>query len=121
MSEPYDSEIRKIVKKIAKKNKINIKEGVYVQTPGPTFETVAEIKMLGKMGVDAVAMSLGIEVIAARQANIKVCGISMITNKATGLRRGKQSDEEVRDTASKNAKKLEKLLYAAIPEIAKVK
>lgn len=119
MSDPYDSDIRNIVKKVAKKNNIALKEGVYVQTPGPTFETAAEIKLLSKLDADAVAMSLGIEAIAAKHAGIKVCGISMITNKATGLTKIKQNYEDVKKNASKNAKKLEKLLYKVIPEIVK--
>lgn len=117
MSEPYDKEVREKVKTIAKNNNIDIKEGVYVQTSGPTFETKAEIQMLEKMGADAVAMSLGIEVIAARHAGMKVCGISMITNKATGYREGEHSNEEVRDVASKNVNRLEKLIKYIIPEI----
>lgn len=117
MSEPFDSEINKKVLAIAKKIKIKLKEGIYVQTPGPTFETAAEIRLLKSLGADCVAMSLGIEVIAAVHAGIKVCGISMVTNKATGLRKGKQSDEEVRSNAEKYGEKFCKLILNIIPKI----
>lgn len=118
MTDPYDKDIRKVVKGVAKQNNIGIKEGIYVQTLGPTFETASEIKLLSKLGADAVAMSLCVETIAARHAGMKVCGISMITNKATGLAKEKHSDEKVRLMAVKNAKKLETLLYKIIPKLA---
>ena len=62
-----------------------IPEGVYAQLPGPHYETPAEIQYLRAIGADAVGMSTALEAIAAREAGMRVLGISLITNMAAGL------------------------------------
>ena len=117
MTEEYDKKIISIIKKVASKNKIKMQEGVYCQLTGPSYESASEIKMIGKLGADAVGMSTVIEVISARHAGVSVAGISVITNMGTGLSKVKLSDDDVRETASKIAAKFEKLIKGVIAEI----
>ena len=63
----------------------SLEEGVYVQFPGPHYETPAEIRMLDRMGADAVGMSTVPEVVVARALGMEVAGISLITNPAAGI------------------------------------
>ena len=117
MTEVYDKDIIKEIKKVATKNKIKMQEGVYMQLKGPSFETATEIKIAGKLGADAVGMSTVIEVIAARHAGLKIGGISVITNMGTGLSKVKLSDDDVRETVNKISKKFEKLIVGLITNL----
>ena len=117
MTDVYDKDIIKVIKKVATKNKIKMQEGIYMQLKGPSFETATEVKLAGKLGADAVGMSTVIEVIAARHAGLKIGGISVITNMGTGLSKAKLSDDDVRETANKIAKKFEKLIVGIITNL----
>ena len=114
MTNVYDPDMIKVIKKVATKNKIKLKEGIYCQLKGPSFETAAEVRLLGQLGVDAVGMSTVIEVIAARHAGMKTAGLSVITNMGTGLSKVELSDDDVRETAGKIATKFEKLVKGII-------
>ncbi|KAL0822557.1 hypothetical protein ABMA28_004600 [Loxostege sticticalis] len=82
MNKAYNLEYRKIAKEVAKEQGIDniVREGVYTCLGGPNFETVAELNMLKMVGVDAVGMSTVHEVIIARHCDMKVFGLSLITN-----------------------------------------
>ena len=95
MSEAYDPALRETARAAAKKVGLDLKEGVYIQFPGPNFETPAEVRMARAMGADAVGMSTAIETIAAVHMGIKVLGLSFISNKACGLGNGKLSHLDV--------------------------
>uniref|UniRef100_A0A7C5Z655 Purine nucleoside phosphorylase n=1 Tax=Caldicellulosiruptor owensensis TaxID=55205 RepID=A0A7C5Z655_9FIRM len=95
MTYAYDREIIEKAKDVYKKNGVDYKEGVYAFLKGPSYETPSEIRMLKILGADAVGMSTVPEVIAARQMNIRVFGISCITNMAAGILEKKLSHEEV--------------------------
>ncbi len=82
MTHPYNTELIKKVKEIAKELKINIREGVYIALTGPSYETPAEWHFFRTIGADAVGMSTVPEVIVARHNGIKVLGMSVITNAA---------------------------------------
>lgn len=80
MTEPYSKKLIALADKIAQDENIRIVHGVYVGTPGPTFETPAEYEYFRIIGGDAVGMSTVPEVIVARHADMHVFGISVITD-----------------------------------------
>jgi purine-nucleoside phosphorylase len=118
MSNVYDNKLCEIILDTAKELNISIKQGVYAQLTGPSYETPAEIRMLGKMGVDAVGMSTAVEAIAARHAGMKVCGISCIPNQASGIRKDPLTHEEVQQIASAAAPRFKALIAEAIENIS---
>ncbi|MBT2693322.1 purine-nucleoside phosphorylase [Bacillus sp. ISL-55] len=101
MSEAYSKNLRGIAKEVADKNKLTIKEGVYVGNPGPVYETPAEVRMIRTMGGDAVGMSTVPEVIVARHSGLEVLGISCISNMAAGILDQPLSHDEVIETTEK--------------------
>lgn len=101
LSEAYSKELRILAKETAEKLNINVQEGVYVGNSGPVYETPAEIRMLRTIGGDAVGMSTVPEVIVARHANLKVLGISCISNMAAGILDQPLSHDEVIETTEK--------------------
>lgn len=82
MTRPYDLGLIKKAKEIAASLDLELKEGVYLASTGPTYETPAEYKFYRSAGADAVGMSTIPEVIVARHSSIPVFGISVITNEA---------------------------------------
>ena len=88
--------------------------GVYVAIPGPSLETPAETRFLRQCGADAVGMSTVPEVIVARHAAMRVCGISLIANVNNPDDMQPIILEEVLQQAHKGSKKLEQLLQAML-------
>lgn len=80
---------------------LHLQEGVYCWLKGPSYETAAEIEMLRRMGADAVGMSTVPEIIEANRLGMRVVGISLISNLATGISAAKLSHAEVTDTANR--------------------
>ena len=99
--EGLDPNLFTLARRIAVENGIPIQEGVYCWTKGPSYESAAEIRMMSGAGADAVGMSTLPEVMVATQHNIKVLGISCITNLATGLSTSKLDHREVTDVANR--------------------
>lgn len=114
MSEAYTPALSEIALKAAKTENIDLKQGVYAFMPGPSYETPAEIKMLGIVGADAVGMSTVPEVITAAHCDMNVLGISCITNYAAGIGSEKLSHDDVKKVADQNAEKIEKLIKGII-------
>lgn len=85
MTEPYDAELRRRARDVASDRGIHVEEGVYAAVLGPSYETPAEIRMLERLGADAVGMSTVPEVIVARAAGMRVLGIALISNAAAGI------------------------------------
>lgn len=104
MTSAYSRKMAILMQKAAMEHGISLKEGVYIALTGPTYETPAEVRMLGTLGADAVGMSTVPEVIAAKHAGIEVSGISFISNKAAGLSATPLSHEEVSENAAKAEK-----------------
>lgn len=97
----FDIRLQEIIRKAAKGIKIPLKEGTYCWLTGPTYETLAEIEMLRRMGVDATGMSTVPEIALAQQLGMKVAGISLISNMAAGMTGEKLSHQEVMETANR--------------------
>lgn len=100
MLNPYNLDFISKFCEIAKTNKIKIQKGTFLQVLGPQYESKAEIEAYRILGADAVSMSTGIETIMANYLNIKVLGISCITNK-TGKNASILTHEEVLENSNK--------------------
>lgn len=118
MSQIYDPQLQKIVKKAAIDLGIDIKEGTYLQLSGPQFETPKEVAMCRTLGADAVGMSTACEAVAARHMGMKVVGISCISNLACGITAVPLSHEEVQETADKVAPMFKALVTETIKHIS---
>ena len=118
MSEVYSRRMQAAVKEAAGMLSIPLKEGGYVQTTGPAYETPAEIRMFRSWGADAVGMSTACEAMAARHMGLEVCGISCITNLAAGMSEKKLSHAEVQETADRVAAEFQKLITESIARMA---
>ena len=117
MSQVYDLELQKILTDTAAENGIELFEGVYAQLTGPSFESPAEIRMLGKLGVDAVGMSTVVEAIVANHIRMRICGVSCISNMAAGISENPLTHEEVQEAADQAAPQFEKLVKEAVKKM----
>ncbi len=120
MTKVYDPELCRLAVNAAARLGIGLRRGVYLQTPGPQYETPAEIKMFRAWGADAVGMSTACEAIAARHAGYRICGISLISNAAAGMTGEPLTHEEVKATADRAAADFTALIEALITESAEV-
>jgi purine-nucleoside phosphorylase len=92
-------------------------EGVYVQFPGPHYETPAEIEMVRRIGGDLVGMSTTLEAIAAREAGMEVLGISLVTNLAAGMSGEPLNHAEVLEAGRAAATRMGELLTRIVPQL----
>lgn len=120
MSHVYDEDLRQIIKQAAKENGIQLKEGVYCQFTGPSFESPAEIRMAGKLGADVAGMSTVVEAIAANHMGMKICGISFVSNLAAGISPNPLTHEEVQEAANAAAPKFKKLITESVRNFKKI-
>ena len=118
MSNIYDNELCDIILDSAKDLGLELKQGVYFQLTGPSYETPAEIRMLGALGADAVGMSTAAEAIAARHAGMLVCGISLISNLAAGISPTPLTHAEVQLAADEAAPRFRSLVAESIENIS---
>ena len=106
----YDENLQNILVKITKKHKIKARKGVYFAVSGPCFETPAEIKAYRTLGADVVGMSVVPETIVARQLDLKVAGVALVSNLASGMSGIALSHKETLDVMKKSEAKFAKLL-----------
>jgi purine-nucleoside phosphorylase len=118
MSTAYDKRFREMAVGQGNRLGIGIDEGVYAALAGPSYETPAEIRYLRTMGADLVGMSTVPEVIAARHSDIRVLGISCVTNAAAGILDQPLNHREVLETAARVKGDFVALLKAVLPRIA---
>jgi purine-nucleoside phosphorylase len=106
--------LNNVIRDAAKEKKVELKEGVYWYTKGPSYETPAEIRFLSKFGGDAVGMSTVHEAVYAGYLGMQTASISCITNYAAGLTSNKLSHDEVTETANLVQHKFESLIKKII-------
>lgn len=117
MTEVYDPGLREKAKAAAARLDIPLPEGVYIQTPGPAFETPAEIRACRVLGADAVGMSTAIDAQAARHCGMKVCGIACISNYAAGISPQPLTVDDIRIAAAESAPRFRALLSELLAEL----
>lgn len=117
MSEVYSARLRKVFGDAARASGEPLHEGVYAAMPGPQFETPAEIRMLSRLGADAVGMSTVHEAIQARALGMEVAGFSCLTNWAAGLSPSPLSHEEVTVAGKQAAGRMVELLHRVLPHL----
>ena len=114
MSEPFSIKMIAKVKELAQKFNINVQDGIYLGLQGPTFETLAEYKMVKIVGADCVGMSTVPEVIVARHMDMEVFGLSVITDMGNEGNIETVSHEEVLEAARKAEPKVRILIKELI-------
>ncbi|XP_038562818.1 purine nucleoside phosphorylase 6 [Micropterus salmoides] len=121
MSDAYERELRDLAKQTAKEQGCDsfLQEGVYCMLAGPTFETIAECRVLQTLGADAVGMSTVPEVVVARHSGMRVLGLSLITNKVVTDydSNDKANHEEVLKTTQRRTQDLQRLVSNLIIKI----
>jgi purine-nucleoside phosphorylase len=117
MSDPYDRELRALARDVARREHIALEEGVYAALLGPSYETPAEIRMLQRLGADAVGMSTVLEAIVARARGIRCLGFSSITNVAAGLSAAPLSHQEVLAAGMQVADQLATLIRGVLVKL----
>lgn len=117
MSMIYSERMRDIIKQTAMELGVYVREGVYVQLAGPSYETPAEIRMVRSWGADAVGMSTAVEAIAARHMGLEVCGISCISNMAAGMTLKELNHKEVQEVADRVSAQFKQLVAGVIRKV----
>jgi purine-nucleoside phosphorylase len=117
MSEPWDAELRELVREAARREGIPLREGVYVANLGPSYETVAEVGMERFFGADAVGMSTAPANLVARHMGLRCLGISCITNSLVLNPGTETTHEEVLEVAKMVEGRFERLLRATLVAI----
>jgi purine-nucleoside phosphorylase len=113
LTDLYSSRLRALCQEVDP----SLDEGVYVQFPGPHYETPAEIAMVKAIGGSLVGMSTVLEAIAAREAGMEVLGISLVTNFAAGITGEPLNHEEVLEAGRASATRMGSLLADVLPRI----
>ena len=117
MSDPYDAGLRRLAVGAAGASRVPLEEGVYAALLGPQYETPAEIRMLQRLGADAVGMSTVPEVIAARASGVRCLGFSIITNAAAGLAGPPLAHQEVLAVGRQVGAQLGALIRGVVREL----
>ncbi|XP_041853297.1 purine nucleoside phosphorylase 6 [Melanotaenia boesemani] len=121
MSDAYDRDLRALTKQTAKEQGCDnfLQEGIYCMLAGPTYETIAECRVLQTLGADAVGMSTVPEVVVARHCGIRVLGLSLITNKVvTDYESNERANhEEVLKTTERRTQDLQRLVSHLINKL----
>ena len=117
MSAPYDLELQGIATGAAMSLGIPLSRGTYAGVLGPAYETRAEVGMLRELGGDVVGMSTAPEVIAARAAGLRVLGLSLVTNRATGLGEARIAHSDVLEQGAQAGARLSRLVLEILRTI----
>jgi purine-nucleoside phosphorylase len=118
MTEVYSARLRTLARDEAIRLGVTLEEGVYACLPGPSYETPAEIRMLGTLGADVVGMSTVPEAIVARHAGIEVLAFAVVSNWAAGIAAAPISHEEVLAAGREAGPRLGRLISGVAVRIA---
>jgi purine-nucleoside phosphorylase len=119
LSEAYPLRLRQQARRVAASQGVDLREGIYLGLPGPTYETPAEIRAFRILGADATGMSTVPEVLALAHMGVPVLGISCITNMAAGILPRKLTHDEVMETTAAVQSRFVALLEAIVPDLAR--
>jgi purine-nucleoside phosphorylase len=114
MSRPYDPALQQLAGEVALAERVRLVRGVYAALLGPAYETPAEVRMLERLGADAVGMSTVPEVLVAGARGVPVLGISLISNAAAGISAVPLSHEEVVAAGSEARDRFTRLLRGVV-------
>jgi purine-nucleoside phosphorylase len=117
MSEAYDASLRGLLRDAGRAIGERVQEGVYAGLLGPSYETPAEVRMLERLGADAVGMSTVPEVIVAKALGMRVAGVSCITNLACGIGQHPLSHEEVLEVGARVGAQFRALVRAFVERL----
>ncbi len=117
MSQAYDRGLWELARRVAKREGIVLREGVYAGLSGPSFESPADLRFLRLAGADSVGMSTVPEVIVARHGSMRVLGLSGISNKANLDGSTVTTHEEVIEAGKVITPKIEKLIRGVLHEL----
>lgn len=118
MENAYDPDLRRGLLAAAKSLDIDLHQGIYISTLGPSYETPAEIRAFRLLGADAIGMSTVPEVIVARHCGLRVAVVSVLTNMAAGLSRDHVGHEKVLAAAEAAAQKLSRLMMTFLATLS---
>ncbi len=118
MTDVWDSRLRLRLHAAAVAEGVTLREGIYACLLGPNYETPAEVRMLGRLGADAVGMSTALEAVAARWAGIHVCGVSLVTNPGAGLSSAELRHAEVLAAAESAGPRLSRVIARFVADLA---
>jgi purine-nucleoside phosphorylase len=110
MSQPYDAALQTQLRAAAARTGVTLHEGTYGMLLGPTYETPAEVRMLARLGVDAVGMSTVPEVIVARALDMRCAALSCVTNQAAGISADRIQHADVLAVTARAAHDFERLV-----------
>jgi len=117
LTDLYSQDLREVVRSVGDEVDVNLQEGVYAWFSGPSYETPAEVAMVGIMGGDLVGMSTAPEAIAIRHMGARVLGISLCTNLAAGISPTPLSHEDVKEVAALAKDEFTRLLHNLLPRL----
>ncbi|MDD5557899.1 MAG: purine-nucleoside phosphorylase [bacterium] len=117
MTYSYDRDLLALAERVGRKEGVRLQKGVYLASSGPSYETPAEIRGYAAIGADAAGMSTIPEVIVARQMQMRVLGVSCITNMAAGVLDRALSHTEVIETTRKVRADFIRFVKAILKEI----
>lgn len=117
MSQVYSKTLRDLISDTAREDGIVVREGVYMQFSGPSYETPAEVRMARAVGADAVGMSTACEAVAAKHMGLDVCAISVITNLAAGMSSTPLNHKEVQEIADRMSSQFKQLVTDVIKKL----
>ena len=118
MSVAYDATLRETARRIAAAQGTRLEEGIYCALLGPTYETPAEVRMLERLGADAVGMSTAPETIIARARGMRVLGFSLVTNAAAGTTSALLDHSDVMEVAAEAGGRLAALVKGIVSELS---